>query len=147
MHRRHRGQLAAFAEGGKTVIAAYGFAPQRAQRVYDRALLGTAKPDQLVIWPSLDPPNGVGNAAATEVASGLAGTQPCISRYGFQLPRDLADFNSYLFTWLLDGGVAPDYTDGYNPFRTVTRPVVQQWIKTHDQQIAPCTVDLKTLPQ
>ncbi|MEU5950511.1 hypothetical protein ABZ793_33920 [Micromonospora sp. NPDC047465] len=147
VHEGHRRQLAAFVEGGSEVVTAYGFAPERARRIYDRALLGTAKPNQLVIWPSLNPANHVEGPVASEVASSLAGTAACVKRYGFHFPPDIANFNSYFYSWLRSAGIAPQYSDGYNPFKNVSLPAVQAWIKDHDQQIMTCTVDLDALPK
>lgn len=147
VHEGHRRQLAAFAAAGGKVIAAYGFAPERARHIYDRALLGTAAPNQLAIWPSLSPANSVESAVATETAGGLSVIHACTQRFGFQLPPDIAAFSSYFYSWLRRGGTAPGYSDGYNPFKDVSKPDVHAWIKEHDQQIETCTVDLETLPK
>ncbi|MFG3702318.1 hypothetical protein ACGF5C_31190 [Micromonospora sp. NPDC047620] len=145
VHEGHRRQLVAFVTGGSEVVAAYGFAPERARRIYDRALLGTAAPNELVIWPSLSPANRVEGAVASEVAHSLAGTDACIKRYGFRFPPDIANFNAYFFNWLRGAGTAPLHSD-YNPFKDVPLAAVQRWIETHDRQVETCTVDLNTLP-
>ena len=146
VHAGHRGQLPAFVAAAEPVIQAYGSRPERARRVYDRALFGNLVPGHdMVIWPSLEPYNSVGAGVADVVASSLAGTNTCVIRHGFTPPQDVIDFNGYFFTWLRNGGRPP--SGDYNPFQNVPAPTVQRWIEAHETEIASCTIDLRGLPR
>lgn len=145
VHAGHRAQLEEFVAGGTGVVRTWGSAPERVRLVHERALLGTGRPGQQVVRPSIEPYLSVAPQVAVDVAAVLVGTEACFARYGAEVPPDVQDFTGELSDWLLTGATE-DGSATRQPFRGAAPGDVQRWLAEHDADVATCSADLSSLP-